>query len=652
MNESIKTISFVSVAAVLAMAAVGSHFLNQPSNSADFELVGQLFYPEFESATQAQSLQVSAVDPESAVLKRFSVEKEDGLWRIPSHYNYPAEAAARLATTATSVMGISRDSLVGRLANEHERLGVVDPLSDDIEDPESVGERLTLKDADGEVVVDYIIGNEAGDVVLSEEERPFGNNADEKYYYVRRADEQQTYKVKLKIDLSTKFSDWIDPDLLRIDRNDITKITIDNYSLQEDRSNPLARSNALFKQQGDQIEVARISNTDAWELAGLNPETEELQTPRINEMLDVFDQMKIAGVRPKFKFKDHLLLTADLKLNEQPEFQQDPNGLARAINQLQNELDQKGFSLAGTQKKLELVAQNGDLHVGTDQGVVYTLHVGKSVEGSEEEIEIGAAATTGAGLETKPNGAATDSPDGSTDGSGGDSEKSDEASASDADSLDDAKNRYLMIRVSFDDSLIFPKPELPLEPVAPIAPAGYQPPPEVKPEDPLPAEQPEGSDAPEPPPSDQTPERNPEFVVHDEALAAYQDLKIEYELVKTRFENETVEFNKKVDQGQQLVDELNQRFGDWYYVITGDNLNTLQTTREDLVKQKELAQPPVESLLPSRPDISFPNLPENDPDKKEPPLPEAAAEAAEKLKSEAEAGSEEKVPSREPVPAQ
>ena len=237
MNESIKTCVFVAVAGAMAALAV-SHFRNQPTNSADFELVGKEFFEDFQSAKQAQSLEVSAVDPETGVLKRFSVENQEGLWRIPSHYDYPAEAAVRLAETASSVIGISRDSLGGRLAKEHERLGVVDPLGDEIDDPEAVGKRITLKDEDGEVVVDYIIGNELEDeeVVMTEVDRVLGRQNDSKFYFIRRPDEQQTYKVALDIDLSTKFSDWIDPDLLRFERSELTKISINNYSIELDRA--------------------------------------------------------------------------------------------------------------------------------------------------------------------------------------------------------------------------------------------------------------------------------------------------------------------------------------------------------------------------------------------------------------------------------
>ncbi len=636
MNDSKKTIGFVAVAALMAATAVGSHFMNRPTNSADFELVGQPFFAEFDSASQAQSLEVAALDPDSGRLKRFSVENKDGLWRIPSHSDYPAEAAARLATTATSVMGINRDSLAGRMANEHERLGVIDPLGEDIEDPETAGKRITMKDSAGEVVVDYIIGKEAGDVVLSVTDQPFGNNENEKYYFVRRPDEQQTYKVKLSIDLSTKFSDWIDPDLLRIQRSDITKISIDNYKLEEDRSNPLARNKALFKVQGDKVELTRTTSTDTWGLADLNSATEELETGPINSMLGVVDELKIAGVRPKLKYKGHLLLTPDLKLNQRPEFKANPNEFGREISRLQGQLEQKGFSLAGSAQKMALVSTNGDMHVGTSKGVVYTMHIGKAVEGTDDEIEIG----TG---ENDPAGQAdTEETDIDSDAAGtddtGDSAEADEVidgnASADADQkpkdpVEEAKNRYLMIRVSFDDSLIHPKPEMPIEPVAPVAPESYQPPVDdpaaeakevaAKAKD----DSAQDPDAPEPPPGTaEKVERNPDFVKHDEALKAYEQQQVDYELAKTQYKNDTDAFAVKVKEGELLVKELNERFGDWYYVITGDNLNTLQTKRTELVKVKEI--PASERVAPPRPNLDFPPLPSEDPVKKEPPLPDAA----------------------------
>ena len=134
-NEQARTIAFVLFGVLMCAAAFATHYMTLPNNSKDFELVGKPFFEGFDSASLAKSLEVAAMDADSAKLKKFSVEEKDGIWRIPSHYNYPAEAAERLAVTATSIMGINRDSLVGRLESDHERYGVVDPL--DIEARES-----------------------------------------------------------------------------------------------------------------------------------------------------------------------------------------------------------------------------------------------------------------------------------------------------------------------------------------------------------------------------------------------------------------------------------------------------------------------------------------------------------------------------------
>lgn len=615
MNEIKTTFTFLVSALVLGALALVSHFKNQPSGTENFELVGTPFFENFESASQAQSLMVSAVDEDSGRLERFEVNNQNGLWRIPSEYDYPAEAADRLATTASSVMGIVREALAGRLSNEYAKLGVLDPLADDIEDPDGVGKRITLRDADDEVVVDLIIGKEAGDVVLTGAEAPFGNSSGEKYYFVRRPDEQQTYKVKLKIDLSTKFSDWIDPDLLRIDPNSVTGVTIDNYSLEEDQSNPLSPNKALFKAQGDKVQLTRESNTEAWKLDGLIPEVEDLEAAKITEMLGVLDQLKIAGVRPKSKYRGFFLLTPDLKLNLQPDFETDKQGLAQAIQQLQGELDQKGFNLAGTAEKMELVAQNGDISIGTEQGVLYTLSVGANYDGEETEIEIGSTEEDGEGEDSK--------------------EAAVEPSVQN-------KDRYMMVRVAFDESLVSQKPVQPVEPVAPVKPEGYLPAPEKADTD-TDAKNPDepSEDPAEKPPSEKTTERDPAFIKYDSDLAAFEELKLDYELAKTRFETETKEFQDKISKGKKLVAELNERFGDWYYVISGENLSTLQSKRSDLVKTKPA---PAGGPPTGRPNLSFPNLP-IPPTQGEPPAASNNQEAPAEKASE----SPKTVPTKKPA---
>jgi hypothetical protein len=622
-NEQKKTIAFVCFGIGAVLIAVFTHFATRPDSSKDFELVGQPFYENFTSAAQAKSLEVAALDPETSQLKQFSVAEKDGVWRIPSHYDYPAEAAERLATTATSVMGIDRESLVGRLSSDHERFGVVDPLGDEASDPEATGKRITLKDGDNEILADYIIGKEAGEVEIPVAERAMQEGSPDKYYYVRRPDEAQTYKVRLNVDLSTRFSDWIEPDLLKLQANQIRRINIDNYELQEQGG---LASRQIYKVEGDKLSLSRQEGFGKWNLDGLNDATEQLNDKRVTDIVNVLDQMKIVGVRPKFKYKDQLLLTPDLKVNQIPELEQNPREFTLAMAKLQNELSQRGFNFIKN-PDLTLVSNGGELSVGTDEGVVYSLNIGKSVEGDESAIEIGSSDESG---DSKPdNSEATESTNAdaknqtATADAASDSANSgnapDDESTSEESAATETKNRYLMIRVAFDESLLGEKPVAPTEPTKPVEPEGYTPPPETdKPaatDKPATATEQEKSagEADAAPTPEQPQERDPAFVAYDLALQEYKQQMTEYTLNKTRYENELKEFDKRVAAGHKLVDELNERFGSWYYVISADNLKSLITTRADLVSAKE--QPAAARVdadeLPSVPDINF-EMPEDD----------------------------------------
>jgi hypothetical protein len=46
-------------------------------------------------------------------------------------------------------------------------------------------------------------------------------------------------------------------------------------------------------------------------------------------------------------------------------------------------------------------------------------------------------------------------------------------------------------------------------------------------------------------------------------------------------------WQKKIDKGQKLSDDLNARFANWYYVISADSYDKLNLTRKDLVKKKK-----------------------------------------------------------------
>ncbi len=107
MNEIRRTVIYVLVAGVLSLLAWR---LSPPVEMTPEELtaakIGEEFYPLFKDPTEATSIRVVGYDEAKAKPKLFGVMFLNGKWTIPSHHNYPADGADRLAKTAASVMHI------------------------------------------------------------------------------------------------------------------------------------------------------------------------------------------------------------------------------------------------------------------------------------------------------------------------------------------------------------------------------------------------------------------------------------------------------------------------------------------------------------------------------------------------------------------
>src|SRR5688572_16115641 len=107
MNKDAKrTLTFAAVAAISVLLAVIVNFAGQPKPIEGFERLGEQFFPDFSDPTAATSLKLVSYNEESATVTEFNVELKDGLWRLPTFNNYPADAEDRLAQTASSIIGI------------------------------------------------------------------------------------------------------------------------------------------------------------------------------------------------------------------------------------------------------------------------------------------------------------------------------------------------------------------------------------------------------------------------------------------------------------------------------------------------------------------------------------------------------------------
>ena len=156
MNESTRTLSYVGVAAVSVVLAAFFAPAN-PKAPDEFGDVGRPFFTDF-VATDAKSLTVVSFSEDSTRSKVFNVEEKDGKWVIGSHRNYPADGKDRLAKTAASVIGIKKEQFATKDPEQYVAMQVVDPLDEDSKKLKGRGQRVTLKDASGKILVDYIVG--------------------------------------------------------------------------------------------------------------------------------------------------------------------------------------------------------------------------------------------------------------------------------------------------------------------------------------------------------------------------------------------------------------------------------------------------------------------------------------------------------------
>ena len=383
MREALTTAGFVAAAAVVGLLAWKTA---PPAERAEaFGGQGERFFPDFQDSLRATSLEVIAFDEAQGAAKPFKVHLKDGRWTIPSHHDYPADAKDRMQKTAAAIIDLVKESIRSERAEDHEELGVIDPL-----DPKAGlkgrGTRVTLRDVHDAVLADVILGKPAGR---------------EGVRYARLPGQNRTYATRMTDEVSARFSDWIETDLLQLASVPIASVRIDSYSVDLDHGTLKDRQ---------QI-VATRDDQGKWKLDGL-AETEDLQEDKLREMAQALTAVKIAGVRAKPEGLTEGLMQGNV-----------PPTREAAVS-----LQRKGFYLT----KDGLFSNEGELSVEMKDGVVYTLRFGAILVGEGEEVEAGgdeAAAATAQPADPPTGG---------------------------------KENRYLMVTARFEPSLLpEPKPEEP-----------------------------------------------------------------------------------------------------------------------------------------------------------------------------------------------
>ncbi len=452
MSETRKTLTLVGVAAVLLVLAL----VTAPGkvNPEAFDDVGEPFFGDFEDPNAATTLEVIEFDEDTGTARPFKVTFEEGVWTIPSHHDYPADGKDRLAKTAVGLIGIGKDGLRSNSAADHEACGVVDPLDETISSLAGRGERVTVKDASGQVLADLIIGKATGE--------------EDNLHFVRVPGQKRTYVSRLDLDISTSFADWIETDLLEVEKDNIDKITIKDYFINERTRRVVERG-----------EIPLSKEDGTWTAAKMRS-SEEVNSTKMNDLLAGIDELSIVGVRPK------------------------PEGLTQSLErssedipisqEAQLSLQSKGFYFT---RDGSLLSNEGELEVETATGVTYILRFGEVLYGTDEAVTAG-------------------------------------SDSSDDESAGPGENRYLFITTTFNPDR-FPEPKRP----ANLAFQGKK----------------------------------------DEDLTD-QDKR------NKELHEKVQEWEKDVAENREISESLNQRFAEWYYVISSSSFDKIHLERGDLIQKK------------------------------------------------------------------
>ncbi len=606
-NENSKTVWFLAAAVLVG----GVAWFTRPVTVAksDSAVLGTKLFPDFKDPRSVDNLRILRYDQSKGDSLALEVAKINGLWVIPSHGKYPADAKDHLASAANALIDLTilglapgfdpgsppmDDAAVRKAYNSYE---VVDPDPKTIKSTdEGIGTRVTMS-GEGHPLADAIIGKAVP-------EQP-------EQYYVRIAGKEPVYIVKLDAStLSVHFEDWIEKNLLNLSSMDLKKVGIKDYTFT---FAPMRENNQIvvapvLNSKGD-YSLDLASGDQPWKLTQamtfdpakekMTPcpmaATEELNTANLDALKSALEDLKIVDVQRK-----PAAVPADLRVRNLDQDTVDT-------------LEEKGFYVVPVSKDpkvpAEIFSNSGEITLQMADGARYLLRFGLT------KGESYAAAKKKAGKAAKED-------------------KSQDASSPGMD-------RWLFVTADFNQDAI-PKPvfdKLPEEKPAEAAPPAKAGPKkddakeakaavkkdEVKKEEvkkgddkaadakrsedkkagdkmgDLKKDDPKKADAKKEEPKkdpvakageskkDEVKKEEPkkDEAKKEEPKKDAATLAAERKQVETENKRRQDEYDSKVAAGKKHAKELTERFAQWYYVIPGDTYAKIHIDRKDIVKKKE-----------------------------------------------------------------
>jgi len=500
--------------------------------------VERVLFPALTDAEKAASLEIIRYDDELATLYPFKVIKSGGVWVLPSHQNYPADAKDQLAAAATELVDLKALDVVTERAADHEVYGVIEPDQEKIKPGMTgVGQLIEIRD---------LSGSKSARLVIGKEDKQAGvGSGSRRLRFVRKAGQDPVYRVELDTSkFTTQFGDWIEKDLLKLTPWDVRSVELDNYTLAAVESDGRLE---VRQQRNDNIQLAYNDKESSWQLTSLESfpgkdsaepvseklkDNEEVDSTKLNDLRNALGDLQIIDVARK-----PAGLSADLKAAES--FVND----VEAVSSLQ----QRGFLPLPSGV---ILSTEGQTVIGMKDGVEYVLRFG-------------------AGTTVTEPGKAGSEEDGDA------PEESAETAA-----------RYLLVMAQFNENLL-EQPDLVELPSLP----------EDKAENADSEEQPEDKESQdgeagkeatsdEKASADQKETAADLLKQADEAEAAMQKAIEARRQVERENRRKQETYDEKVVSGKKRVAKLNGRFADWYYIVSDEEFKKIHLNRDAVITSK------------------------------------------------------------------
>ncbi len=544
MNQITKTGIFAGVAVVAVVLAVVASMPRRFDNVGDDAT--ELLFRDFQDPSAAQSMRIVKYDEDTGTQHEFQVARvkdEQGrdLWRIASHHNYPADANTQLAGAASALLNKQRGVQLSSNRSQHgTTYGVLDPSEEGNAGERGRGTLVVFEGESEKKLAELIVGKPVKD-------KP-------SHRYVRLRGQDHVYQVEMDADkFSTKFDDWIERDLLKLDAWRIKEVVIQDLDLGPNRRVQV-KGVLELKYDGS-------AGENRWELTGANGLTadEKLEDAKLNDLRSALDELKIVDVNRKLPALAALLGGKDDRQHDPAEMQF-----------VQASLQAHGF-LVGSQG---IVPSDGVVIVQMEDGLLYTLYFGGLAEQTADQNE-----------ERRKKGEKEENGEKKEDESG--DAKKDDAKAAGEKKKAAGSNRYVFVTAHLNKDFV-KKPEIKPLPGEPLLPVGNASEKAVK-EDKTEADAPEAK---------AKPAAKPQKVALADSVRELRRLQDEGLMDQAEFDHQRKQaedanrraqeqYDKDLETAAKREKELNERFADWYYVIDDEVYRKIRLKRADIVKGPE-----------------------------------------------------------------